>query len=126
MAAKIISNVITQGRLLASHSWEYRTLSEALLEWYNPEISVFSKDAFLNGQIPVPVLDVRTTQSLSYAITNIRTNYMTLVDGDGRWTAIYIKTRPVITNILRLQVLPVTQLLSGPQPSLLPKYSLNI
>lgn len=82
MTAYIITNVITQGRLLASHSWEYGTLSEALLEWYNAEVSVFSKDAFPNGQIPV--LNVEATQSLSYAITNIRTNSTTLVDGDGR------------------------------------------
>ncbi|POS71188.1 hypothetical protein DHEL01_v210418 [Diaporthe helianthi] len=81
MTAELINNVIAQGRLLASHSWEYGTLSEALLEWYNPEIAVFSKDAFSDGQIPV--LDVGATQSLSYAITNIRTNSTTLVDGDG-------------------------------------------
>lgn len=81
MTAEVISNVIMQGRLLASHSWEYGTLSEALLEWYNPEISVFGKNAFPDGQIPV--LDVSTTQSLSYAMTNIRTNSTTLVDGDG-------------------------------------------
>lgn len=81
MTAELISNVIMQGRLLASHSWEYGTLSEALLEWYNPGISVFSKNAFLDGQIPV--LDVSATQSLSYAMLNIRTNSTTLVDGDG-------------------------------------------
>lgn len=82
MTAELISNVILQGRLLASHSWEYGTLSEALLEWYNPEISVFSKNAFPDGQIPV--LDVSTTQSLSYAMLNIQTNSTTLVDGDGK------------------------------------------
>lgn len=81
MTTELISNVIMQGRLLASHSWEYGTLSEALLEWCNSKISVFSQNAFPDGQIPV--IEVSTTQSLSYAMTNIRTNSTTLVDGDG-------------------------------------------
>ena len=82
MATGLIENVISQGRLLASHSWEYGTLSEALLEWYSPEISVFSNDAFPDGKIPL--LEVSSTESLLYAITNIRTNSTTLVDGDGK------------------------------------------
>jgi hypothetical protein len=82
MATGLIENIISQGRLLASHSWEYGTLSEALLEWYSPEISVFSTDAFPDGKIPL--LEVSSTESLLYAITNIRTNSTTLVNGDGK------------------------------------------
>lgn len=82
MTSELISNVIMQGRLLASHSWEYGALSEALLEWYNPEFSVFSRDAFPAGQ--VPVLQVGDIQSLSYAIPHIRINSTTLIDGDGK------------------------------------------
>lgn len=82
MSSELISNVIMQGRLLASHSWEYGALSEALLEWYNPEFSVFSKDAFPDGKIPV--LQVGDIQSLSYAKPNIRINSTTLIEGDGK------------------------------------------
>lgn len=82
MASELIDNVILQGRLLASHSWEYGAFSEALLEWYNPESSVFGKAAFPDGGIPV--LQVGDSQSLSYARPNIRTNSTTLIDGDGK------------------------------------------
>lgn len=82
MSSELIHNVISQGRLLASHSWEYGALSEALLEWYNPGFSVFGKDAFPDGKIPV--LQVGDVQSLSYAKPNIRTNSTTLIDGDGK------------------------------------------
>lgn len=82
MSSELISNIIMQGRLLASHSWEYGAFSEALLEWYNPEFSVFSKDAFTDGKIPV--LQVSDIESLSYARPNIRTNSTTLIDGDGK------------------------------------------
>ncbi|KAI7785674.1 six-hairpin glycosidase-like protein [Diaporthe eres] len=81
MTSELISKVIMQGRLLASHSWEYGALSEALLEWYNPEFSVFGKDAFPDGKIPI--LQVGDIQSLSYAEPDIRTNSTTLIDGDG-------------------------------------------
>jgi hypothetical protein len=37
---------------LASHSWEWGTGAEALLELYNNELSVFGPDPFPNGQIP--------------------------------------------------------------------------
>lgn len=125
MTADIINNVITQGRLLASHSWEYGTLSEALLEWYNPEMSVFSKDAFPNGEIPI--LDVETTQSLSYAITNIRTNSTTLVDGDGKQAPMVPPSQAMrSTDRSSKKVPPPTQLLSGSQPSSSARHSPNI
>lgn len=115
MSAELISDVIMQGRLLASHSWEYGTLSEALLEWYNPEFSVYSKDAFPDGKIPV--LQISNTQSLSYAITNIRTNSTTLVDGDGK-RLMYVSMRyQAMTDDSIEQVLPATQPLLGSQPS---------
>lgn len=82
MTSELINNVIWQGRVLASHSWEYGAFSEALLEWYDPEFSVFGKGAFPDGKIPV--LQVGDVQSLSYAKPNIRTNSTTLIDGDGK------------------------------------------
>lgn len=83
MCSEIVGNVITQARLLATHSWEYGTLSEALLEWYNPEASVYSSNAFPQGKIPT--LQVNRVESLSYAQEHIRINSTTLVDGDGEF-----------------------------------------
>ncbi|KAK0494353.1 hypothetical protein EDD18DRAFT_1107376 [Armillaria luteobubalina] len=43
-----IVSVTALAELLPSHSWEFGTASEVLLELYNPEISVY-------GQSPLPV-----------------------------------------------------------------------
>lgn len=77
----VISSILAQGRRLATHSWEYGTFSEALIEWHHPQYSVFGSEAFPGGK--VPVLNVDDTQSLSYAKPHIWTNATTLVDGDG-------------------------------------------
>ncbi|KAI1388368.1 uncharacterized protein F4822DRAFT_443398 [Hypoxylon trugodes] len=81
MSAELISNIISQGQRLATHSWEYGTFAEALLEWYNPSSSVFGNNTFPDGKIPV--LQVDSTQSLSYVKPHISTDSDTLVDGDG-------------------------------------------
>ena len=81
MSADLINSVISQGQRIASHSWEYGTFAEALLEWYNPTSSVFGTNSFPNGK--VPVLQVANTRSLSYAKPQISTSGDTLVDGDG-------------------------------------------
>ncbi|KAI0861414.1 hypothetical protein F4860DRAFT_476009 [Xylaria cubensis] len=81
MSLEVISKVISQGRLLAAHSWEFGTFSEALLEWYNPELSVFGASPFSDGKIPV--VQVGQVESLSYAQPHIWTNSTTLIDGDG-------------------------------------------
>ncbi|KAI1159218.1 hypothetical protein F5B18DRAFT_637799 [Nemania serpens] len=81
MSLDIISKVIAQGHRLATHSWEYGAFSESLLEWYNPELSVFGATPFPYGK--VPVVQVGQVRSLSYAEPHIWTNSTTLVDGDG-------------------------------------------
>ncbi|KAK8126561.1 uncharacterized protein PG998_002320 [Apiospora kogelbergensis] len=81
MSAELINNVIAQGYRLATHSWEYGAFSEALLEWYNPQYSVFGSDPFPLGK--VPVLQVHDVKALSYVKPHIWTNQTTLVDGDG-------------------------------------------
>ncbi|KAI0098528.1 hypothetical protein GGR51DRAFT_538047 [Nemania sp. FL0031] len=81
MSLEIISKVISQGHLLATHSWEFGAFSEALLEWYNPDLSVFGPSPFPHGK--VPVVQVDQVESLSYAQPHIWTNSTTLVDGDG-------------------------------------------
>lgn len=100
MSAEIIASVIAQGERLATHSWEYGTFAEALLEWYNPSNSVFGDDPFLGGKIPV--LPVDQTRSLSYAEPQIWTNSTTLVDGDGKYIQ---KPLHSVTALLTLQKL---------------------
>ncbi|KAL7627365.1 hypothetical protein AAE478_001558 [Parahypoxylon ruwenzoriense] len=81
MTVEIINSVIAQGQRLATHSWEYGTFAEALLEWDNPSSSVFGNNAFPDGKIPV--LQVDQTRSLSYVKPHISTNSTTLVGADG-------------------------------------------
>ncbi|KAK5637193.1 hypothetical protein RRF57_012905 [Xylaria bambusicola] len=81
MSLEVISKVLSQGHLLATHSWEFGTFSEALLEWHDPHLSVFGASPFPDGKIPVVQVD--QVESLSYAQPHIWTNSTTLVDGDG-------------------------------------------
>ncbi|KAI1081448.1 hypothetical protein F5B20DRAFT_65094 [Whalleya microplaca] len=81
MSAELVAKIISQGERLATHSWEYGAFSEALLEWYNPNYSVFGNNTFPDGK--VPVLQIDQVRSLSYAEPHIWTNSTTLVDGDG-------------------------------------------
>lgn len=94
MKLELINHVILQARLLASHSWEYGALSEALLEWYNPSEAVFGPNAFPMGKIPN--LIVNETQSLVYAMPHIRINSTTLVDGDGMLLTTEHQMQPLI------------------------------
>lgn len=61
---------------LASHSWEWGTAAEALLELYNGELSVFGSNPFPNGQIPNAD---HGTFALAYAQSFIDTGAQTLV-----------------------------------------------
>ncbi|UKZ69361.1 uncharacterized protein TrAtP1_010369 [Trichoderma atroviride] len=61
----------------ASHSWEWGTAAEALLELYNPELSVFGSNPFPDGK--VPPADPSTT-ALAYAKQFINRNSQTLVN----------------------------------------------
>ncbi|KAH0527365.1 hypothetical protein TsFJ059_002373 [Trichoderma semiorbis] len=61
----------------SSHSWEWGTAAEALLELYNPELSVFGSNPFPNGK--VPQADPSTT-ALAYAKQLINRNSQTLVN----------------------------------------------
>ncbi|OTA04512.1 hypothetical protein A9Z42_0050900 [Trichoderma parareesei] len=61
----------------ASHSWEWGTAAEALLELHNPELSVFGSNPFPGGKIPPA--DPSTT-ALAYAKQFINRNSQTLVD----------------------------------------------
>jgi hypothetical protein len=87
VSASLMLKVIAQAERLATHSWEYGSLSLALIDWYSPEVSVFSTTAFPYNSIPV--VDVNGTVALAYAKPLIRLNSTTLIDGAGKgrpWT----------------------------------------
>jgi hypothetical protein len=56
----------------ASHSWEWGTAAEALLELYDNNLSVFGSDPFPGGK--VPSADSSTVFALEYAKQFINTN----------------------------------------------------
>ncbi|CRK21743.1 hypothetical protein BN1723_003200 [Verticillium longisporum] len=60
----------------ASHSWEWGTTAEALLELYNPELSVFGPEPFPGGKIPKAD---PSTFALRYARRYINRNSQILV-----------------------------------------------
>jgi hypothetical protein len=77
-----IANVVSVAERLASHSWEYGTLAEALLELYNPEDAVYATStAFPNGKIPA--VTAANIPSLSYVKSKFVLGDGTLSSGDG-------------------------------------------
>ena len=78
-----VSLVADQARNLSSHSWEYGTAAEALLEFYDPNLSVFGPEPFPGGQ--VPDVDWTKVNALSYVKPFILTSNETLIDGDGKF-----------------------------------------
>jgi len=75
-------NLTVKGaKQLSSHSWEYGTTFQALLEVYNPELSVFSKQAFPSGSLPNA--SSNDVPALKYLAPHIDTNGDTLANGDG-------------------------------------------
>ena len=70
-----------RARYLASHSWEYGTISHALLSLYSPELTVFSPSAFPNDRIPTP-RSSPLPPGLAYAKDHISTTTPTLFSSD--------------------------------------------
>jgi hypothetical protein len=75
-----IEKVAARAQDLATHSWEFGTTAQALLELYDSEYSVFG-----NRSLPVPTLLKATTRSLAYASKSIKlgTGSDSLADGGG-------------------------------------------
>lgn len=75
-----IAKVSSLAEALPSHSWEYGTATEALLELYDPAYSVFGSNPF-----PVPTLQKDKVKSLQYASQKIKfgTGSDGLIDGNG-------------------------------------------
>jgi hypothetical protein len=77
-----VEAVLHQALALPSHSWEYGTAAEALLEFDSPTLSVFGLDPFPNGQIPK--VNWKEVRALSYVKQFITVDGKTLFKGDGR------------------------------------------
>ncbi|KAG6910735.1 hypothetical protein DXG01_008267 [Tephrocybe rancida] len=75
-----IQKVATLAQSLPSHSWEYGAASQALLELYNPRLSVFGSSSF-----PVPTVQKKDVKALAYAADKITlgNGVNSLSDGDG-------------------------------------------
>lgn len=75
-----IKKVAEQAQSLPTHSWEFGTSAEALLELYNPDLSVFGE-----GPFPVPTVPKSQVRALAYAANNTAfgTGYSALSQGNG-------------------------------------------
>ena len=85
-----VANVMARALEVSSHSWEYGTAAEALLELHNPELSVFGDNPFPEDKLPSPL--VADIPSLLYARQFIRVDNETLIDGDGECSVLILST----------------------------------
>ena len=76
-----VEAVLRQGYRLTTRSWEYGALTEALLELYNPELTVFAETPFPKNEIPKPLLDY--VPALQYVKSFISTDAESLINGEG-------------------------------------------
>ncbi|KAK5054676.1 hypothetical protein LTR84_001568 [Exophiala bonariae] len=75
--------VLKRAMTLTSRSWEYGTLVQAMLELYNPPLTVFGSEPFPHAELPL-VHDPSMVHGLQYAKTVIQTNNSDLLmDGEG-------------------------------------------
>lgn len=76
--------VLKRAISLASKSWEYGTLAQAMLELQNPSLTVFASEPFPHSELPL-VHDPSMVLGLQYARSVIQTNNTDLlVDGEGK------------------------------------------
>jgi hypothetical protein len=75
-----IAAVASTAESLPSHSWEFGAASEALLELYNPDLSVFGLAPY-----PVPAVNSSSIRALTYAASKITfgSGADSLSDGQG-------------------------------------------
>ena len=97
--------VISKGRLISSRSWEFGTFAEALLEFYNAELTVFGPDPFPQGLIP-QVTDPSKVEGLTYAKAVIWTNGTDLLtDGEGKPTNCLLRNSRGYSRVIEWSVL---------------------
>ncbi|CAO2657044.1 Nn.00g058470.m01.CDS01 [Neocucurbitaria sp. VM-36] len=80
MSPELIDKVLDQAIASASHSWEYGTIFEALLEYRSPEYSIFNTPS---PSHPSPSRIPEDLPALEYAKRFIRVNSTTLCEGNG-------------------------------------------
>lgn len=85
----VIDKVLSKAQESASHSWEYGTVFEALLEYRSPRHSVFH-DPFPRGEIPK--LTVDDVEALRYVKPFIQTNSARLCEGNGKLSLLRCQT----------------------------------
>jgi hypothetical protein len=66
---------------VAHNSWEYGTVSQALLDWHDPDLSIWN-NPFPNGNA-VPQLNSDEVEALRYIKPFIDTNGETLIEAAG-------------------------------------------
>ena len=78
------AKVVAQAFKTTSRSWEFGTLTQALLEYENPILTVFSLEPFPGGRIP-EISHPAEVEALRYAKSVIWTNHSDLlIDGEGK------------------------------------------
>lgn len=80
---QLIEKVLAEAVSSATHSWEYGTVFEALLEYRNPKLSIFNQPFTDHG---VPTLDPLGVDALQYVKPFIRTDSRTLCEGSGEFS----------------------------------------
>ncbi|KAK7903044.1 hypothetical protein LTR67_001061 [Exophiala xenobiotica] len=77
------AKVVAQAFKTTSRSWEFGALTRALLEYENPNLTVFSLEPFPGGRIP-EISHPADVEALRYAKSVIWTNHSDLlIDGEG-------------------------------------------
>jgi hypothetical protein len=70
LSEEVLAKVVAKAKELATHSWEYGTLAEALLELEDRDLSVYCKGSFPRDRFPWP--KIRDAEGLKYASQYIR------------------------------------------------------
>jgi hypothetical protein len=78
---KLIAKILDQSQSSASHSWEYSTVFNALLEYHNPYLSIFNTP-FPHGRIPTS--GDNKVVALRYVRPFILTDSDRLCEGNGK------------------------------------------
>jgi hypothetical protein len=76
-----IDKIASKAQELATHSWEYGAVSQALIEIYDPSLSPFFGPAHSLESIEEEA--IAQARGLTYAKKYIRTDQNALIDGEG-------------------------------------------
>lgn len=98
VSAQLIGTVLQKAVQVATHSWEYGVVFDALLEWNDPKLSIWN-DPFPAGGT-LPKLDVSSVGALKYIEPFINTTGKTLVNGDGAYFDNPPRTNRGASNII--------------------------